>query len=137
MYEDRYLYSMSFTFSSPPAPPPATRPNLAADRPALPVYLYAVSLAALLTVAGVLWDISWHRSVGRDKFLSPPHILIYPGAIFAGLFSGAQVLWNSLYRRGASKAVDIRVWGLFYSSLGSLFCIWGAIAMLTSAPFDD
>jgi hypothetical protein len=31
----------------------------------------------------------------------------------------------------------VRVWGIFYSSLGALFCIWGAIAMLTSAPFDD
>jgi hypothetical protein len=103
----------------------------------LPIYLYAVSLAALLTVVGVLWDISWHRSIGRDKLLSPPHILIYLGAIFAGLFSGLQVLYNSFYRKDASKATDIRVWGIFYSSLGSLFCIWGAIAMLTSAPFDD
>jgi len=31
----------------------------------------------------------------------------------------------------------VRIWGIFYSSLGALFCIWGAIAMLTSAPFDD
>jgi len=101
------------------------------------VYIYAVSLAALLTIIGVLWDISWHKSIGRDKFLSPPHILIYLGAIFAGLFSGLQVLWNSFYKPAASKATLIRVWGIFYSSLGSLFCIWGAIAMLTSAPFDD
>ena len=34
-------------------------------------------------------------------------------------------------------ATDVRVWGIFYSPLGALFCIWGAIAMLTSAPFDD
>ena len=103
----------------------------------IPVYIYAVSLASLLTIVGVLWDISWHRSIGRDKFLSPPHILIYLGAIFAGLFSGLQVLWNSFFRKEASKATMIKVWGIFYSSLGSLFCIWGAIAMLTSAPFDD
>jgi hypothetical protein len=91
----------------------------------------------LLTVVGILWDISWHRSIGRDKFLSPPHILIYLGAIFAGLFSGVQVLYNSFYRKEQSQATEIKVWGIFYSSLGSLFCIWGAIAMLTSAPFDD
>lgn len=104
---------------------------------AIPIYIYAVSLASLLTIVGILWDISWHRSIGRDKFLSPPHILIYLGAIFAGLFSGLQVLWNSFFRKETSKATLIRVWGIFYSSLGSLFCIWGAIAMLTSAPFDD
>lgn len=118
-----------------PAAPAKTRGMATAA--AIPVYIYAVSLAALLTIIGVLWDISWHKSIGRDKFLSPPHILIYLGAIFAGLFSGLQVLWNSFYRPAASKATLIRVWGIFYSSLGSLFCIWGAIAMLTSAPFDD
>jgi hypothetical protein len=129
---------MSITMPAPVNPPVANRPGwLTTGRVALPVYLYAVSLAALLTVIGVLWDISWHRSIGRDKFLSPPHILIYLGAIFAGLFSGIRVLWNSFRRRDASQASEIRVWGVFYSSLGSLFCIWGAIAMLTSAPFDD
>jgi hypothetical protein len=103
----------------------------------LPLYIYAVSLASLLTVTGILWDISWHRSIGRDKFLSPPHILIYLGAIFAGLFSGIQVVWNSIHPTETVKTSTVRVWGVFYSSLGALFCIWGAIAMLTSAPFDD
>ena len=118
-----------------PAAPAKVRTLIGAA--AVPVYIYAVSLASLLTMIGILWDISWHRSIGRDKFLSPPHILIYLGAIFAGLFSGLQVLWNSFYRKETSKALLIRVWGIFYSSLGALFCIWGAIAMLTSAPFDD
>jgi len=103
----------------------------------LPLYVYAVSLASLLTVTGILWDISWHRSIGRDKFLSPPHILIYLGAIFAGVFSGIQVIWNSIRPTETVKTSTVRVWGVFYSSLGALFCIWGAIAMLTSAPFDD
>jgi hypothetical protein len=127
---------MSITISHPLAGA-AAAPASRTLRASIPLYIYAVSLAALLTVVGVLWDISWHRSIGRDKFLSPPHILIYLGAIFAGLFSGLQVLYNSLFRREASRAGAIRVWGVFYSSLGSLFCIWGAIAMLTSAPFDD
>jgi hypothetical protein len=129
---------MSVTIPSPldqPAIPVKSR--AAAGKTVLPVYLYAVSLASLFTIIGVLWDISWHRSIGRDKFLSPPHILIYMGAIFAGLFSGIQVMWNSFYRKEVSKSTDIKVWGIFYSSLGALFCIWGAIAMLTSAPFDD
>ncbi|MHA4809143.1 hypothetical protein ACX0G9_13600 [Flavitalea flava] len=103
----------------------------------IPLYIYAASLASILTVIGILWDISWHRSIGRDKFLSPPHILIYLGAIFAGLFSGVQVLWNSYRPTEEIKASSVKVWGIFYSSLGAMFCIWGAIAMLTSAPFDD
>ncbi len=129
---------MSLSIPSVFAPAsPRLRSRTLAGRGAIPIYIYAVSLAALLTVVGILWDISWHRTIGRDKFLSPPHILIYLGAIFAGLFSGLQVLYNSFFRKEASQATAIRVWGIFYSSLGGLFCIWGAIAMLTSAPFDD
>jgi len=133
---------MSIGVTTTLPPPAAPAAATAIGRPAkaqayLPVYIYAVTLASLLTVIGILWDISWHRSIGRDKFLSPPHILIYLGAIFAGLFSGVQVIWNSLRPTGKVKASTVRVWGVFYSSLGALFCIWGAIAMLTSAPFDD
>src|SRR5438445_3610513 len=127
---------MELTTLLPQTAAPAKH-RVAAAKARIPVYIYAVSLASLFTVIGILWDISWHRSIGRDKFLSPPHILIYLGAIFAGLFSGVQVLWNSFRPTEAIKSSQVRVWGIFYSSLGALFCIWGAIAMLTSAPFDD
>lgn len=103
----------------------------------IPLYIYAVSLASLLVIIGIIWDISWHTTIGRDKLLSPPHNLVYLGALFGGLFSGIQVLWNTFKGTDAIKSGLVKVWGFFYSSLGALFCIWGAIAMLTSAPFDD
>jgi hypothetical protein len=129
---------MSISISTPlPQSAAPVKSRTAAGSATLPVYLYAVSVASLFTVVGILWDISWHKSIGRDKFLSPPHILVYLGAIFAGLFSGVRVLRDSFRPTAATRASHIKVWGVFYSSLGSLFCIWGAIAMLTSAPFDD
>src|ERR1700712_776205 len=69
----------------------------------IPLYVYAVSLASLFIIIGLIWDISWHMTIGRDKFLSPPHILIYLGAIFGGLFSGVQVLWNSFGTSAQTK----------------------------------
>src|SRR6201994_3780937 len=128
---------MAITIPSPLSSAASAPSHALSRRASVPLSIYAVSLASLLTIVGILWDISWHRSIGRDKFLSPPHILVYLGAIFAGLFSGIQVVYNSFFRKEAAKAADVRVWGIFYSPLGSLFCIWGAIAMLTSAPFDD
>jgi hypothetical protein len=127
---------------NPAVPTPVRRSVTENERsvtgyPGIPVYIYIVSISSLLTIIGILWDIAWHRSIGRDKFLTPPHILIYLGAIFGGLFSGIQVIWNSLHLTAELKASLVRVWGIFYSSLGGLFCIWGAIAMLTSAPFDN
>jgi len=100
-------------------------------------FLYVVTLASLLITVGILWDISWHQSIGRDKFLTPPHILVYLGAIIGGLSSGIQVLLNTFSRIAEQRSSLVRVWGIFYSSFGALFCIWGAIAMLTSAPFDN
>src|ERR1700734_4073358 len=100
--------SLSIPTSFAPASP-GVKSRALAGRGAIPIYIYAVSLAALLTVVGILWDISWHRTIGRDKFLSPPHILIYLGAIFAGLFSGIQVLWNSFYRKEEAAPSLIRV----------------------------
>jgi hypothetical protein len=27
-------------------------------------------------IIGLLWDISWHRTIGRDAFLTPAHLAI-------------------------------------------------------------
>ena len=37
--------------------------------------LYAVLGASLGIVVGLIWDISWHRTIGRDTFWAPPHLL--------------------------------------------------------------
>ncbi|PTB96162.1 hypothetical protein C9994_08675 [Marivirga lumbricoides] len=103
----------------------------------IPLYLYATVLASISIMVGLVWDISWHTSIGRDGLLSPPHIAIYFGGILAGIFSGIKVLKISFFGSKQEKEESNKFWGIFYGSLGALFCIWGAIAMLTSAPFDD
>ena len=103
----------------------------------IPVYVYASVFASLCIVIGLIWDISWHMSVGRDGLFSPPHIAIYVGAVIAGVFSGIKVLKTSFWGTSEEKSQSIRFWGIFHGSLGAMFCIWGAFAMLTSAPFDD
>ena len=103
----------------------------------IPNYVYAVAFSSFFVVVGVIWDISWHISIGRDGLFSAPHLAIYLGAVVAGCFSGYQVLKTTFTGTTTEKAHSVRFWGIFYSSLGALFCIWGAFAMLTSAPFDD
>ncbi|MFW5761490.1 MAG: hypothetical protein ACOCXH_10965 [Cyclobacteriaceae bacterium] len=104
---------------------------------AIPVFIYATAIASLSIIIGLIWDISWHTSIGRDKLLSPPHIGIYLGAVISGFFSGYQVLKTSFWGTMQEKQKSVNFWGIFYGSLGALFCIWGCFAMLTSAPFDD
>lgn len=103
----------------------------------IPTYVIATVFASLSVVVGLLWDISWHISIGRDGLFSPPHLAIYLGAVIAGVFSGYNVLRVSFFGTKEEKASYVKFWGIFYSSLGAMFCIWGAFAMLTSAPFDD
>lgn len=103
----------------------------------IPLYLYATVLASISIMVGLVWDISWHTSIGRDGLLSPPHLAIYFGGVLAGIFSGFKVLKVSFFGTKQEKEESNKFWGIFYGSLGALFCIWGAFAMLTSAPFDD
>lgn len=98
-------------------------------------YVWVTVLAVACAIFGVHWDISWHRSIGRDTFWSPPHLLIYLGAVLAGLACGYQILTLSFDRR-RDTAATVRIWGL-RGPLGAFISAWGGIAMLASAPFDN
>ncbi len=103
----------------------------------VPTYVYAVVFASFCIVMGLLWDIMWHMSIGRDGLFSAPHLVIYVGALVSGLFSGYQILTLTLRKNHPDRPRSVKFWGIFYGSLGAMFCVWGALAMLTSAPFDD
>ena len=103
----------------------------------IPIYVYVSVIASMCVILGILWDIAWHMSIGRDGLFSAPHVVTYVGAATAGFFSGYQVLKTSFWGTLLEKGKMVNFWGIFYSSLGGLFCIWGGIASLTSAPFDD
>lgn len=103
----------------------------------IPTYIYAVVFSSFCVVMGLLWDIMWHMSIGRDGLFAPPHLVIYVGAVVSGLFSAYQILSMTLNRNHPGRANAVPFWGVFYGPLGAMFCVWGALAMLTSAPFDD
>jgi hypothetical protein len=102
-----------------------------------PWHVYAVLFASLSVVVGVLWDISWHSSIGRDTLWSPPHLAMYLGGVVAGVACGWYVLHTTFAGLPADRAVSVTFWKYFRGPLGAWMCIWGAFAMMTSAPFDD
>jgi hypothetical protein len=101
---------------------------------AIPWYLWCALASSTSVALGVHWDIAWHRSIGRDTFWSPPHLMIYAAALLAAVASGSQILKATFTRGDAPGAV--RVLG-FRGPLGAFITAWGGITMLTSAPFDD
>ena len=102
----------------------------------VPWYLWAVAFASTSVIVGVTWDISWHRSIGRDTFWTPAHLAIYLGGIVAGLSCGWLVLRTTFAGSATERDAGVSFWG-FRGPLGAWVCIWGAIAMITSGPFDD
>jgi hypothetical protein len=109
---------------------PATRMS------AVPWYLWCAALAVTSAYIGGYWDISWHRSIGRDTFWSPPHMAIYACGVLAGISSAYLILTTTFGRDRALAGVGVRIWG-FTAPLGAFICAWGGLAMLASAPFDD
>src|SRR5687768_6070916 len=98
--------------------------------------LRIVLAASISIVAGLIWDISWHRTMGRDTFWSPPHLLEQIAAAAAGISCGWLVLRTTFRGTEEARARSVRFWG-FHGPLGAWVCIWGALMMITSAPFDD
>ncbi len=87
-------------------------------------------------MVGVHWDISWHRSIGRDTFWTPPHLAIYLCGVIAGIASAYLILATTFGKLPEVRAASVKMWG-FYGPLGAFVTAWGGVAMLVSAPFDD
>jgi len=85
---------------------------------------------------GVHWDISWHRSIGRDTFWTPAHLAIHLCGVLAGISCGFLILATTFVQDSPLRAASVKIWG-FRGPLGAFLSAWGGIAMLTSAPFDN
>jgi hypothetical protein len=117
------------------APAVIARPR-AQTAAALPWYLTAMLAGSTSIVVGLLWDISWHMTIGRDTFWTPAHMAIYLGGVVAGLSCGLLALRTTFAGTPAERTAAVGFWG-FRAPLGAWVAIWGTFAMLTSAPFDD
>jgi hypothetical protein len=101
-----------------------------------PWYCRLVALGATFILAGILWDISWHSAIGRDTFWTPAHICIHLGGTLGGLVCGWLILRATYFGTADERNAAMSLWG-FRGPLGAWVTVWGALAMLTSAPFDN
>jgi hypothetical protein len=122
-------------------PLPATLQSRTAERVSakslsIPWYIWCNVLAVACSVVGGVWDISWHESVGRDTFWTPAHLLIQLCGILAGFGCGYLILDTTFRKDSPLRANSVSVWG-FRGPLGAFISAWGAVGMITSAPFDN
>jgi hypothetical protein len=102
----------------------------------VPWYIWFCLAAVLCGAIGGVWDISWHKSIGRDSFWTPAHVLIYLNGVLAGIACGYLILATTFGKDSPLRDASISMWG-FRGPLGAFICAWGGVAMITSAPFDN
>ena len=112
----------------PPAQLPGSVPSL------WPGLLLAFA-ASCITI-GIIWDISWHETIGRDTFWTPAHMAIYLGGALGGCVGGWLAVQYTFLASPMERAASVRVFGA-RAPLGAWVAIWGAVAMITSGPFDN
>ena len=101
----------------------------------LPVAALAAAAGATSIVVGLLWDISWHRSIGRDTFWTPAHMAIYFGGLLAAA-GVAPLILRATAADGPERRASVGI-GPLRGPLGAWVMLWGAAAMVASAPFDN
>ena len=75
-------------------------------------YAQIIILGAVSIIIGVLWDISWHRTIGRDSFWTPAHMAIYLGGLIGGFVGGWLILRGTFLAGDEEKAGMVGVFGL-------------------------
>jgi hypothetical protein len=102
----------------------------------IPWYIWVGALAITSSSIGGAWDVSWHRSIGRDTFWTPAHMAIYACGVLAGIICAWLIAKGTFGRDDALQAASVNVFGL-RAPLGVFLAGWGCVAVLTSAPFDN
>src|SRR5581483_2095466 len=76
-----------------------------------PWYVWCSVAAVTFAMVGVHWDISWHRSIGRDTFWTPAHIAIHICGVLAGISCGYLVLSTTFRKMSALRDCSVSMWG--------------------------
>jgi hypothetical protein len=103
---------------------------------AIPWTIWCMLAGIISSLIGGHWDISWHMSIGRDSFWTPAHMLIQLNGVLVGIACGYMILTTTFGRDAEAQGASVKIWG-FRGPLGAFIAVWGCVAMLTSAPFDN
>ena len=115
---------------------PLPAAHVATASATVPWYVWYGALAVTSASIGGAWDVSWHRSIGRDSFWTAAHMAIYACGVLAAVICSYLIFATTFGRSARLKAASVGILG-FRAPLGAFIAAWGGIAMLTSAPFDN
>ena len=99
-----------------------------------------ITLATAVFIVGAAWDIQWHPSVGRDRALTSPHIVLLSGIALSGLLSLVLVLldsWRAWRGHGVGENNSTAILGVFRAPIGLFASGVGALTATLAFPLDD
>ena len=102
----------------------------------VPWYIWTGVAGITSAFIGGEWDVSWHRSIGRDSFWTPAHLMIQLCGVLAAVVGLWLVYQCTFNRQSTLRDASVSVFGL-RAPLGVFLAGWGGVAMITSAPFDN
>ena len=100
---------------------------------------WTVLFGAIVFLLATCWDIQWHITVGRDRTLTPPHLMILAGDTISGIAALAAVLFETLWARRSPLLAQssTRFAATFHSSLGAYIAGYAALTAAISFPLDS
>ena len=90
-------------------------------RTGIPWYVWCLVAGTCSAVIGGVWDISWHKSIGRDSFWTPAHMLIYLCGVLAAAGSAVPILTATFRPDSPLRGASVRMWG-FRGPIGAFLC---------------
>lgn len=100
----------------------------------LTLFVVFLSIYHVVARVGLAIDIQWHTDIGRDKLLTPPHMMIFSGIIPTLIFLAGYIFWFSFLRPNT-------VGGYHFSILSAPIPIWiifaGMVTLLLGGLYDD
>lgn len=129
---------MSQAQTLPAALTASSRPlvSTATEAVAIPRAIWFVVAGSIGFMVGAHWDLAWHRSIGRDMFLTPPHMLVQSSAFVVAVASIYTILRTTFGENSQARGGAVSILGL-RGPAGAFMSLWGGIAMMVSAPFDN
>ena len=116
------------------APAEAGASPYGADVAGLPIPIWGAFLSCLAMVLGWNWDISWHRSIGRDTVWTMAHVAIYIALLLAFAYNAWLVLAHTF--GSLRKAPGIRILG-FKGPSATFVTLWALLLQFVSIVFDN
>ena len=125
------MTTTSATYAPPGRDAAAERSVAGARRVAWPLVAAVASTCCM--IFGWNWDISWHRSVGRDTVWTLPHFAVYIALALAFAYN-VWIVLRGTFGAGRDEP-GIRVF-TFHAPAGAFVTLWAVLLQFTAILFD-